>query len=149
MLTIALAFFLAAVAMKLEATELNCERVGHFGGFKKCCYLNETTAINAINATFAGPQNYYIDAILFRDNKKIQFLPVNVYKKFTNLVIYLAGWTSVRKISAVNFVRLSNLEWLDLHKNNIEFIPDDCFQGLNKLNHIDLSTTARTLSGNS
>lgn len=138
-------FFLAAVAMKLQAAEINCERVERFGGFNKCCYLNETTAISAIYSTFAGSQNYYINAILFRDNRKIQFLPVNVYKKFPNLVIYLAGWTSVRKISAMNFVRLSNLEWLDLHKNNIVFIPDDCFQGLAKLNHIDLSTKAQTL----
>lgn len=137
MLTIGLIFFVVA-AGTLEAVEIPCEKVESFERFKRCCYLRET-AINDANVTVAGLENSDVDAIVFADNEKIEFLPVNVYKKFPNLEGFLASDAAVKKISALNFGRLSNLKLLDLSSNQIEFIPDNCFQGLIKLYKINLS----------
>lgn len=139
-LTTLLVFIL--VAGEVKAAEIDCENVGHFARFK-CCFFNETTTIDAINVTFAGLENSAIDAIDFTSNKKIQFLPVEVYKKFPNLEMYLAERAAIKKISAVNFARLQNLKVLWLYNNRIEFVPDDCFQGLTKLHKIYLGTRTK------
>lgn len=138
MLTIALVLFVTAV-VELKAAEISCEKVDGYDTFKQCCYLNGTAVIDAVNVTFAGPENSDVDAILFDENKKIEFLPVNVYRNFPNLENYLARNASVKKISALNFQRLTSLEYIDLEVNQIDFIPDNCFQGLTKLNVILLS----------
>lgn len=138
MLMITLALFVAA-AVELQAVEINCETVDRLIRFKKCCFLNETTSIEAYNVKFVGNEMFDFDAIYFGGNKKVQLLPVNVYKKFPNLEIYLAGLAAVKEISAPSFERLLNLKMLDLSSNKIKFIPDDCFQGLIRLQKIYLS----------
>lgn len=135
MLATAVVFFVAAVAT-FEAAEIPCEKVDVYDTFKQCCYLNETAVIDVANVTVAGLENSEVDAILFDDNSKIKLLPVNLYKKFPNLENFQARNASIKEISALNFQRLSNLEYIDLEVNQIEFIPDDCFQGLSKLNVI-------------
>lgn len=138
MLVIAAVFFFAIV--KLEAVEISCEEIDLSPTFGTCCYLNEVTVISAENVTFATAENLEVDTILLKKNKRIKFLPVEVSKKFPNLEAIHAGFASIRKISGVNFAGLSSLKWLDLSFNLIEFIPDDCFEGLKKLQNINLGT---------
>lgn len=138
MFAILLVFFVAAV--ELEAAKLNCEKIETYEKFKTCCYLNDTTEIREENVEFDGMENLNVSTILFNGNKKIEFLPVKVHKKFLNLKAYLALGAAIKKISASNFAGLSNLKYLVLRDNKIKFIPDDCFQGLNHLQDINLST---------
>lgn len=138
---LALAFLLIlASSSQLEAAEINCEVVYRYKRFEKCCYFDRDIVIDALNVTIAGLENSDVEAIQFSGNEKVEFLPVNVYKNYPNLEVYLAGFAAVKEISAFNFARLLNLKSLDLKNNAIKFIPHDCFQGLTKLNQIDLST---------
>lgn len=127
---------LLIVGGKSEATEINCERSDKADLLEKICYLNKTTMITANNVTFPH-ENSDVETILLDNNKKVKYLPVKVYK-FPNLKIFLARNLDVKEISASNFERLSNLKLLDLGENQIESIPNYCFEGLNKLNRIFL-----------
>lgn len=138
MILISLVFLVAAIG-NLDAVEIACEKIAVKGEYENCCFLNAMTVISHKNVTFAGFENAFVFAIFLESNKKIQFLTMKVYKKFPNLRFYFAGFTSVKEISALNFERLSSLEQLDLRGNEIAFIPDFCFEGLSKLNEIDLS----------
>lgn len=131
-------FFLVAAAAKLEALEISCEKIGPYNSVKKCCFFKGTTVIDVANVKMGGLENGDVYGITFSGNDKIQFLPVNVYKKFPNLEIYSAVYAAVKKLSASNFEKLSSLEVLDLSDNDIESIPDDCFQGLLKLIKLNL-----------
>lgn len=122
------------------AAEIRCEKIILFDLSKKCCYLNSTTKINEIHTTLADLESFEVDAILFDNNKKIEFLPVKIYKKFPNLESYLARNTSVKEISALTFEKLSSLKLLDLRENEIESIPNLCFDDLIKLNLLRLGT---------
>lgn len=135
--TLVLMFFLATG--KTKASKINCEKIDRLDKFEKCCYLNETTIISTIDVTFAGLESPNVRAAIFDSNQNVQFLPVNIYTKFPNLEVYLAKNAAVTEISALNIQKLLNLKLLDLQNNRIEFIPDDCFQGLTKLNRIILS----------
>lgn len=126
--------------VKLEAVEINCEKIDLSVTFGTCCYLNKVTVISAENATFGTAENVVVDTINLADNRRVEFLPVEVSKKFPNLKAYHASDAAIRKISALNFAGLSSLKWLDLSRNEIEFIPDDCFEGLKKLQNINLGT---------
>lgn len=137
MLAIAFIFFVAAG--KLAAIEISCERVDRFDTFQKSCYLNETTEIRAVNVTVNGLENSEIETIIFDYNKKIRFLPLKVYKKYPNLKQFLARRAAVKQISALNFEKLLSLKILSLLGNEIEFIPNDCFQGLTQLQELFLS----------
>lgn len=137
MLAVALLFFVSVTA-KLEASEINCEKVVCFDRFEKCCFLNGATVISEDSVTIADLENSGVQAVLFSFNQKIEYFPVNVYKKFPNLEVFLARRNTVKKISASNFQGLSNLKFLDLQENQIEIIPDDCFQGLIKVQKINL-----------
>lgn len=123
---------------KIAAAGINCEEIKNFGESKNCCYLNKSSVISAMNVKFTGPENSDVDAVLFNDNKFIQFLPVDVYKKFNNLEFYFAKNASITKVSVLNFKRLSNLKFLDLSFNQIEFIPNYCFEELTRLNELNL-----------
>lgn len=52
---------------------------------------------------------------------------------------HVASEAAIIEISVLNFKKLIKLKFLDLHENKIEFIPDDCFKGLKKLQSIELS----------
>lgn len=136
MLTVLLVLLVLTVG-KLKATEIECERIERFSESEKCCFLNATTVIDE-HVTFNGLENSEVDAIMFPDNKKIKFLPVDVYRKFPNLEYFVAKNASIVEISAVNFWRLSKLKLLNLQENQIEFIPNFCFEDLSKLLGINL-----------
>lgn len=142
MFVFALVFFVAAFD-RIEATESSCEKVENLIGAyvsNQCCFLNEITVIDAMNVTINGIENPNVDAIMFTDNKNIQFLPVNINKKFPNLVYYFASNAAIEKISALNFRGLSNLANVNLAANRIESVPDYCFEGLYSMMEISFGT---------
>lgn len=135
--------FLVAAFNNLEAAEIECEKINPFGSSKKCCFFDYNTVISANNVTVSGLENSKIDAILFSYNKKIQFLPVNVHERFPSLEFYLAKDAAIQGVSALNFNKLSSLKYLDLRKNQITFIPSDCFKTLIRINVIHLSACTK------
>lgn len=137
MLALALLFFVTA--LRLEAAEINCETKKLKEEKESCCFLNGTTVISGENVEIGGLENLNVDLILLSYNKKIEFLPLKVHKKLPNVKLFLAESANIKKISALNFVGLSKLKLLDLSGNEIENIPDDCFQGLRDLQKINLS----------
>lgn len=140
MLLTVLVFLVVVAVTKLTAVEINCEKYDRFSHVEKFCFLNEATVINVVNVTIGGLEIDDVRGINFDGNEKIHFLPVEVYKKFPNLEVYLAVSAQIQKISALNFEKLSRLKVLSLFGNRIESIPNHCFQGLNKLYKINLST---------
>lgn len=133
------ALLLVMSACRLKAVEISCEKIDLLQPYGKCCYLNGLTVISGDNIVLNGSKNLEVNTITFVRNKKVEFLPVDVYEKYPNLENYLASYASVKKISALNFKRLSNLKLLELKKNKIEFVPDDCFQDLIEMQRISLS----------
>lgn len=129
---------LAATANKIVTAKIECEKIDHLGTFQKCCYFN-TIVINATDVEIAGPKNTEVDGILFAYNKNAQFLPVNVYRNFPNLEYFTARAATITNISGVNFDRLARLELLDLRENQIQSVPNDCFENLYQLREILLS----------
>lgn len=138
--------FLAAAAIKLEAAVISCKKIENLGLYGKCCFLHEMTVINEINVTIADLENSDVKGILFEHNKNVEFLPVNIYRNFPKLEMYSARNASVRELSALNFEMLTKLNYLDLRWNQIEFVPDYCFQGLGELSQIYLSMEDRLAS---
>lgn len=137
MLVIVLVFLGAAIT--LEAAEINCEKVESLNiYFGNGCYLDVTTVISEINSTIADVENSDVRVVLFEDNKNIHFLPVNIYKTFPNLETFAARNAAIKEISALNFKRLTNLNYLDLAFNQIKSIPNNCFYGLSELRQIFL-----------
>lgn len=139
MLFIVLLIF-AASASQLEATRITCEALIEVYHRKfKACLLTETTNIRTNDVTFEGLENSDVKGIIFNQNKNIQFLPVKVYKKFPNLSYFWAEQACIKEISTANFQGLLILEFLNLDENQIEFIPNFCFESLISLKKILLS----------
>lgn len=134
----AILVILTASAIKLEAAEISCEAIGGLQFFGNCCYLDETTVISEFNVKIANVENSDVRVIYFEHNKRIQFLPVSIYRNFPNLETYFARNASIKEISALNFKRLVNLKYLDLTSNQIEIVPNHCFKGLSELSVINL-----------
>lgn len=132
----------AAVVGTTEAwtgmSRINCEKIDRSLTSKNCCYLNATTKITSSKVAFTGPVNSNVDAILFDNNAEVQFLPENIYKKFPNLERISGESAAVKTISALNFEKLLYLKFLNLQGNRIEYIPNDCFEGLLNLIEINL-----------
>lgn len=102
-----------------------------------CCYLRDEAAIDSPDFTIAN-RDASVDMMKFFSNAKIEFLPVNVYKSFPNLVSYEAHNCSIKEITKKNFERLNKLQTIALWGNFIEIIKSDTFEGLTSLINIDL-----------
>lgn len=124
---------------KSKTAEIHCEKIANAFPSKNLCFLNENTTISAVNVTIADLENAEVDGIFFSDNKNVAYLPVEVYKKFPNLVYFYAHNASIEEITALNFNRLSSLNYLGLSENKIEFIPNFCFESLFRVEYINLS----------
>lgn len=135
MLAIILIF--AVAVSKLEATQISCEKIEGYPRITgKRCFMNSTTTISTADVTLADLANVDVYGLMFDFNKKIEFLPVEVYKTFPNLAVLAAENCSLKEISARNFEKLVGLVFLDLQGNHIKSIPNYCFEGLTKLSHL-------------
>lgn len=129
---------IVAVVEGFEAVAISCEEVSSCYNYN-CCKFEKTTGIDSKNITIAGEEDQAVNAVSIQYNKKIQFLPVGVHRKFPNLEAYVAKSASVKEISALNFEKLTNLKILNLQNNQIEFVPNFCFEGLTKIEEISIS----------
>lgn len=127
---------LAFAFSKSYAADVSCERIEKSSVEGQYCFMVDNTTIVDADVTLADPENNDVTGLFFNSNKKIEFLPVEVYKNFPNLRVYPAHYCSIREISARNFGELQNLLFIDLRGNQLKSIPNYCFSGLSKLSKL-------------
>lgn len=118
---------------------LVCESVTPFYSSGEWCFLNGTTVIDKKDEIFHFMLDQSVDGLFFNENKKIEYLPVAVYRSFPNLIEYQANDCSIKEISRKNFEKLYKLNYIRLHFNQIEKITSDTFADLPLLRGIALS----------
>lgn len=117
-------------------------------GVTKCCELELGTIIEAADYTFAADTNYTsVDKLIIAHQQNVEFLPVSVHERFSNLKLYSVVNTPVQKISKKNFEKLFQLNVLKLDRNQIEVIKNDTFEDLVNLGNIRISNWETLLGG--
>jgi hypothetical protein len=106
--------------------------------FFQFCFMNDTTTIEAMNATISTKRDDFIKGLWFNSNKNIFYLPIQVVEQFSNLAIIQADDCNVKQISNANFKKLSKLRWLSLEHNQIQTVETDTFNDLAHLEFLSL-----------
>jgi Leucine-rich repeat (LRR) protein len=102
--------------------------------------MRNLTSIKSHDFFFESLKNLKITGLSFEGNKKIIFLPVNLYENFPNLFGIDASDCAVRQISNKNFQRLNRLKMIWLRGNEIEIISSSTFEDLKELEYLSLGT---------
>lgn len=133
---------LIAQLLYAEAHTITCESIGSCSTSDDhndvCCIMTQKTKIPGSSYTIVNPKNGTVQALDFNNNRNIDFLPVLVISVFPNIVEYDARNCSIKSISKENFERLHHLKLVYLQGNQIETVRGDVFDGLNKIEDIDL-----------
>lgn len=123
-------------------TQLECEAISNYEWNKqvlKTCWMNRTTVINSTGLKIFSSFDETMAGLIFNENKKIFYLPIDVHKKYPNLIIYVPAGCSLMSISRENFRNLGRLKMLWLSGNLIEKINSDTFEDLKSLEELHLS----------
>lgn len=145
-----LTFFFLIFVNVIEASEVKvyCEKIAGYHvevpeGTQKTCFMSNTTVINSPAVVLGSEKDETIKWISFSTNKKIEYLPVSVSVKYTNLTCYMAYRCSIKAISRENFRDMSHLSLLYLYSNQIEEIKSETFLDLKKLSVLLLGKWTR------
>lgn len=121
-------FLISSCCLNLcEGNEIACDNDECF--VDPCCLVTDT-AINASDFTISGPEDENVRLFDSSRNRKMEFLPIFINKKFPNLITYLADRCIIKEITKNNFEHLFHLRVLNLIGNQIETIRSDTFQDL-------------------
>lgn len=139
--------FLPEVAKKCGFTErkasknqISCLKYSiHFNTLFVTCAFDDSAAINSTDFFILDRRHDAVNSISLNENSKIEFLPVSVFLKFSNVQFYYADRCSIREIAKINFENLLKLQIVNLSFNRIKTIKHDTFKGLPKLEEILLS----------
>lgn len=128
----------------LTSVEIPCEKTGNNQwpiqtGVKRTCFMNKRTAISHYDTTIASAKDDCIEGLFFSKNKKINYLPLSVYKIFPNLVVYDAGECSVKAVSKKHLKGLAKLEKIWISSNLLQTLTGDVFDDLVSLKWLHLS----------
>jgi len=134
---------LELIAVPVESTkQVECEKFEsydfHHIGAQETCYMNKTTSIDSPDTTISSARDTRVGGIEMDRNKQIQFLPVEIYKSFPNLVVLWADSCSIKAITKDNFKNLEQLRLIGMSFNLITTIPSDAFKGLESLERLYL-----------
>lgn len=133
MIKIVFVALIVLLAQHAHAMDVKCEKVT-----EKSCFMQNLTAIDSLGFTISSPRDETLEVLRLYDNKKIQFLPEEVYKQFPNLFMYKAYNCSIKEVSKINFKLLPKLRLLDLSRNQIERIESNTFEDLAAVQMISL-----------
>lgn len=100
---------------------------------------SKNLTINVKNYTISTDKGVKVKGFSARKNLNIEYLPINIYDLFPNLIAYKAINCSVKSLSIENFRNLLALELLALDNNQIEGIPPGVFSDLGSLEVLNLS----------
>lgn len=128
-----------ALTLTLSSADVICEKIG-ICWESKCCQMNLETKIESNDVVVSWPLDVTIELIWLTGNRKIEYLPVEVYRNFPKLGFYWAGHCALKEISKKNFEQLKDLKWVALQDNMIEKISSNTFQGLDELRQVFLGT---------
>lgn len=127
-----------AVPKQVSCEKLKSDSFQDYQAKVKKCWMTQTTAIESLFYTIVNSDEM-VTSLDFTNNKKILYLPINVYKNFPELDTYEAGYCLIKEIKKTNFANLKNLHWLFLNQNQIEIVPVDAFEDLSSLARLFLS----------
>lgn len=135
--------FLAMIGLTLtlSSADVICEKIGVCWE-TKCCQMNLETNIESNDVSVSWPRDDTIELIWLTGNRKIEYLPVEVYRNFPKLGFYWAGHCAIKEISKKNFEQLKSLKWAALQDNQIEKISSNTFEGLDELRQVFLGMFA-------
>jgi Leucine-rich repeat (LRR) protein len=102
------------------------------------CSMAQETVIEFSNISIASNYNESVTEMYLDHNKRIHFLPINVYKTFPKIVSYSSYKCNLTTICKENFVNLIELKRIALNHNSISHIANNTFEGLTKLTHLFL-----------
>lgn len=124
-----------------EATAILCERISTFGWDdiynQRTCYLNTMVEIKTADVTLTS-SDYLTKGMYFHKNRKIHYLPIDVYKNFPKLLAISASYCSVKALTYRNFEKLTFLSLLWLEFNQLERIDKNVFSDLKSLERLEL-----------
>lgn len=139
--------FLSEVSKKCGFAEIKSRRnqiscLYHTIQFKThfvFCVFKNSSVINSTDFFISDRRHDGVNSISFHANSKIEFLPVSIFLKFSNVQSYDADRCSIQEISKKNFEHLLKLRSINLSFNRIKTIKHDTFERLPKLETILLS----------
>lgn len=121
-------------ATNIVAFQVPCDRIV---AKPFTCRMGRTTKIHrpgAVISTIDGR----VTRIEFETNKDIHYLPIEVYQKYPNLIIYEAHFCAIKEIEKRNFEKLYKLKTLTLQGNQIEAILNNTFDDLVELERLSI-----------
>lgn len=129
---------------EIDSKEVFCERYRDFDLYETC-YMDTNTIIDSDNFVVGDLKDEDVGAVISNRNKKIEYLPLQIYKQFPNLYLYLASECAIKQISKENFEKLNRLTVLNLAHNQIQKIRADTFVGVPSLSNVLLSERSKLL----
>lgn len=128
-----------SIAYSLD--QVSCESTENVSwpiGVDKICFMWKSTSITTKFTYITSSRNENVTDLMFANNKKIRFLPVETFRNFPKLVSLYAQNCSIESISRDNFKRLRKLRELYLTNNQISRIENDTFKDLTSLELLSL-----------
>lgn len=104
---------------------------------QKTCVVGNVEIIST-DSTIYSTRDIKMKALNFDKNRKVEFLPENVWLTFPELVFYDASHCNIKALSKNNFVNLRSMEYFWFGDNQIEKIDDDTFEDLFSVKQINL-----------
>lgn len=83
-------------------------------------------------------QQPHTEAMNFKHNKELLYLPYNASHVFPGVIEYKAAYCKLQKLFRENFSGLQKLKALHLGHNELQIIDDDTFDGLRSLEFLSL-----------
>jgi Leucine-rich repeat (LRR) protein len=125
----------------VEGSQTSCDSIEffswrHIGDLITC--KKENTDISNSGLTLSHPSEPDLKMLYFYNNKKVLYLPVELYCTAPNLFVINAAGCAVKAISKKNFEKLANVQYVWLHDNDISVIPAGTFEDLVSLKEITL-----------
>jgi hypothetical protein len=124
-----------------QGEKVSCENfaeVERDDEFFRFCFMNDTTTIEAMDATISTIRDVFINGLWFNSNKNIFYLPIHVVKELPNLGALHADDCNIKQISNANFKGLSKLRRLSLEHNQIQTVLIGTFDNSTSLEFISL-----------
>lgn len=120
-----------------DALELNCGELYNCT-YGLCCEMEVETKITGKDSKIVGSESEKFQKLDFSYNKNIEFLPLST-SYLSSLIAYIAWNCAIQEIHKESLTGMVWLEILELNKNRITAIQSDTFDGLVRLELINLS----------
>jgi Leucine rich repeat len=135
-------FFLLRYSRLVNSQQVECEVVQtrtEGDDITKVCRIDESTSINSFNVTFASEFNENVVEIFSKKNKRIRYLPKNIYERFPNLKTLNFEECSLKAVTIENLQKLTYLKRIDFSINEIRTVNVGTFNDLINLEQLILS----------